>query len=247
MNGDMSSSMNTIVRTPTSAREQIKQAALRLFAQRGVDGVTVRAIVAASGQKNHGSISYYFGTKEALIRELVADGARVIEQRRSACLDRIESRDGPISIREIVEALVYPSFDIMRELGGQEDNYIRFITLLSLTHRDLFIEALEDRLNSAYLRCLDHLRTLMPDLPYHAKNRRLVFMEAYLNSVISLRERGLCNPNRQSKMWTSDEAIRDLVETIVALLQAPGPEDNPLPSRQIMQSAHPVPPPPDRR
>lgn len=223
--------MNTIVHTPASPREQIKQAALRLFAQRGVDGVTVRAIVAASGQKNHGSISYYFGTKEALIRELVADGARVIEQRRSACLDSIESRGGPASIREIIEALVYPSFDIMRELGGEEDNYIRFITLLSLTHRDLFIEALENRWNSGYLRCLDHLRALMPGLPEHVKNRRMVFMEAYLNSVISLRERALGNPSRRSRMWTSDEAIQDLVETIIALLQAPEAQEKLPPTR----------------
>ena len=209
--------------TTGSARDQIKHAALRLFAQRGVDGVTVREIVSASGQRNHGSLTYYFGTKDALVRELVADGAAVIDRRRNAELDRLEAQERPPGIRDIVEALTYPSFDIAREMGGEEDNYIRFITLLSLTHRDVFIEALENRLNSGYQRCLTHLRRLMIGQPERVKNRRMIFMEAYLDSVVSLRERALSGPVDRPHMWQDREAVDDLVETIVALLLAPAP------------------------
>jgi len=56
-------------------REHIKLSARRLFAQRGIDGVTVREIVAASEQKNSGSLHYYFRTKDALVRELIVDTA----------------------------------------------------------------------------------------------------------------------------------------------------------------------------
>ena len=81
--------------TRGSAAEQIKQVALRLFAEKGVDGVTVREIAAAAGQKNHGAVSYYFGSKEALVRALVMDGAMALERERNAALDGLEAQGGP--------------------------------------------------------------------------------------------------------------------------------------------------------
>lgn len=210
-------------RVPKGAREQIKQTACRLFARHGIDGVTVREIVAASGQKNHGSLTYYFGSKEALVREIVADGARVIDERRNAQLDALEAAGGPRTIREVVEALVIPSINLPEELGGDEQSYTRFIALLSLTHRDMFIAALEGRLNSGYLRCLQHLRRLLADMPERTRNRRMVFLEAYLNSVLSLREWALAGPAKRYHMWLDENAIPDVVETIVAMLTAGPP------------------------
>jgi AcrR family transcriptional regulator len=204
-----------------SAREQIKLAARRLFAERGMDGVTVREIVEASGQKNHGSLSYYFGTKEALVRELVTDGAKLIDVRRNAYLDRLESVGGPKTIREVAEALVYPSINLAEETDTAEDSYIRFIALLGMSHRDLFMEALENRWNSGYLRCLDHLRHLMPDMPEAAKNQRFVFLGAYLTGVIAAREAALADRSRPHPMWSAETTLRHFIDTITAMLAAP--------------------------
>lgn len=206
---------------PLNAREQIKLAARRLFAERGMDGVTVREIVEASGQKNHGSLSYYFGTKEALVRELVTDGAKLIDIRRNAYLDRLEAEGGPKSIREIAEALVYPSVNLAEETDTAEDSYIRFIALLGMSHRDLFMEALENRWNSGYLRCLDHLRRLMPEMPEAAKNQRYVFLGAYLTGVIAAREAALADRSRSHPMWSADATLRHFIDTITAMLAAP--------------------------
>ena len=64
---------------------------IQFVARRGVDGVTVREIVAASGQKNHGSLTYYFGSKEELVRELVARGHTVVSvlQKGYTIADRV--------------------------------------------------------------------------------------------------------------------------------------------------------------
>lgn len=212
-----------------SARDQVKLAALRLFATHGVDGTTVRQIVDACGQKNHAAVSYYFGTKEALVRELVADGARLIDERRNAMLDAREAGGGPASVAAVVEALVYPSVNLSGE--GEEDSYIRFIFMLTLNQRNLFMDALEGRWNSGYLRCLDHLRRLLPGLSPEMQNQRFVFMGAYLSGVLSLREAALADRSRPHPMWSRDGTLRDMVRTITAVLEAPLAEQRPAPRR----------------
>src|SRR5882757_6364563 len=127
-----------------TTRDLLKLAARRLFAHRGIDGVSVRDIVDAAGQRNSGSLHYYFGTKEELARELVADGARLIDQRRNTQLDALERDGGPRTLRQVVEILVWPSTDLGGDggQGGHEDTYIRFISMLQMSHRQLFLDAL---------------------------------------------------------------------------------------------------------
>ena len=83
--------MTTKPATRIPARDQIKLAARRLFAERGVDGVSTREIVKAAGQKNQGSLNYYFGTKEELVRELVVDGAKLIDEFSRGRLDQTQN------------------------------------------------------------------------------------------------------------------------------------------------------------
>lgn len=206
-------------KTESQAIAHLKRTACKLFAERGVDGVTVRDIAMAAGQKNHGAVGYHFGSKENLVRALVLDGAIAIDERRNAMLDAIEARGGPASVYEVVEALVYPSISPLQE-GGPE-SYVSFIIMLSMTHRDLFIDILENRWNSGYQRCLDYLRKLMPDMPLAAKNQRLVFMGNLLGSVLATRERTLADKERPHPTWSSPHTLHHLTLSITALLEAP--------------------------
>ena len=202
------------------AREQIKLAARRLFALRGIDGVSVREIVEAAEQKNHGSLTYYFGTKEALVRELVADGAKLIDIRRNAFLDALEAAGGPKRVHDVVEALVYPSIGL-GETADEEDTYLRFIATMAQNHRELFMDALEKRWNSGYLRALGHLRRLMPEMPAAAKNQRFVFMGGYLSAVLSMREAALTDATRPHPTWASADMLPHFVQTITVMLEEP--------------------------
>lgn len=205
---------------PGAAAEHMKRVARRLFAERGVDGVTVRDIAEAAGQKNHGAVSYHFGSKESLVREIIRDGAILIDARRNAALDALEETGGPGSVEQVVEVLVFTA-TAMDESATGEDSYIRFVTMLGMTHRDLFLSALEGRWNSGYLRCLDHLRRLMPDMPAAMKNQRFVFMGAYLSSILSLREAALTDTSRAHPIWQSEQTLRHFARTMTALIETP--------------------------
>jgi AcrR family transcriptional regulator len=210
------------VQARSAAAEQIKSVARRLFAERGVDGVTVREIASAAGQKNHGAVGYYFGSKEALVREIIVDGAAAIDQRRNERLDALEAEGGPQIVQEVVEVLVQGAIGE----GPGEDYYICFITMLSMSHRDIMMDALENRWNSGYLRCLEHLRRLAPTaLTLAQVNQRFVFMGAYLSSVLALRQRALGDLSRAHPTWGSKQTLDHFILTVTAMLEAAAPAD----------------------
>lgn len=203
----------------TDAAENLKTVALRLFAERGIDGVTVRQIADAAGQKNHAVVGYYFGSKEALVRELIVDGARAIDVRRDAWLDACEAKGGPHSVFEVIEGMIETSLD--PDAGPGDESFNRFFTLLGLSHRAFFMEVLEGRWNTGYQRCLDHLRRLMPDMPIAKKNERFVFLGATLGAILASRESELADKSRPHRMWQSGATLKHAAKVIAAMIEAP--------------------------
>ncbi|AYM40858.1 MULTISPECIES: TetR/AcrR family transcriptional regulator [Mycobacteroides] len=96
-----------------STDQRLLSAAERLFAERGVDAVSLRAIMAAAGT-NVASVHYHFGSKERLIEALLDKYLNQLEKRRFALLD-IAERAG--TLRAIAEAIVVPLSEIGEEGG----------------------------------------------------------------------------------------------------------------------------------
>jgi AcrR family transcriptional regulator len=91
---------------PDSTEGRIIAAAVRLFAERGIDAVSLRSIMAAAGT-NIASIHYHFGSKEALVREAILARSAEIAERRAPLLDAAEGEPGPTA-RGVAHAFIAP-------------------------------------------------------------------------------------------------------------------------------------------
>jgi AcrR family transcriptional regulator len=197
-------------------RARLKDEAQRLFAQRGIDGVSVQDIISAAGQRNSASLRYYFGNKLELAKELVVDGARLIDEERQARLDKLEA-ERAVTLRAALEALVLPMLSLADRTG--QATYIRMIANLQLNNRAFLREALGDTWNAGYQRCLAHLRSLLPKIPAEVLDDRLSLMGIYGNAVLAAWEasRDIGEPGR---LWSSPYALTNMIDCFEGMLEA---------------------------
>jgi AcrR family transcriptional regulator len=80
-----------------------------LFADFGYNGVSIREIVDKAGV-NLGAIPYYFGTKEALFKEIIRRRAAPLRDERDRLLQALYERRAKPTHADILTALLLPAF-----------------------------------------------------------------------------------------------------------------------------------------
>src|SRR5215510_3451507 len=90
---------------PTADR--LISAAEQLFAQHGIDGISLREINRAAGARNGSALQYHFRDRNGLLKAVMAKHHRDVEARRHAMLDAYEA-DGRPDLRALAGALVRP-------------------------------------------------------------------------------------------------------------------------------------------
>jgi len=213
----MSSKASPVSRAvPADTKGQIKAAAQMLFARHGVEGVTVQQIVAAAGQRNNAALHYHFGSKEELIRQLIVDGAAVLDERRQAMLRDMDVRGGPSDIREVLLILIMPVIELAEDARWR--GYIRFTSNLQTSDRETLRAALSHRWNAGYVTCFAHLKRLIPQ-PVELVEQRLTLFAIYANAILSAREEAIeKRKSKQSRLWDQRFTIENILDTLEATL-----------------------------
>ena len=102
---------NTAIVTARSekTRNRLLKTTESIFASRGFGGLTLRE-VALRSQTNLASAHYHFGSKEAMVLEMLQARVRPINQRRMQYLTEAKKRLGekPLSTKDIMRALILP-------------------------------------------------------------------------------------------------------------------------------------------
>lgn len=120
---------------PEATGRRLVAAAERLFAERGIDGVSLREINTAAGQRNATALQYHFTDRAGLLGAVLAKHHPEIEARRHQLLDEYESR-GELpeaeARRALAAALVRPMAAKLADPDGGR-SYLRIME--QLVHR----------------------------------------------------------------------------------------------------------------
>lgn len=108
-------------------RARILRAAEELMAEEGIDGVSLREINKAAGQRNASAIQYHFGDRDGLLVALLARHQMVTDPRRHELLDAWEENawkenagkenDGR-DVHALAAALVVPLVEKLKDPDG---------------------------------------------------------------------------------------------------------------------------------
>ncbi len=115
----------TVVVVNGDTASRLIETAERLFAERGVHGVSLREIGAAAGQRNTGAVRYHFGTKAQLLDAVFEYRMVSINARRLALLEELDRCGRGHELRALAEAFLYPLAEMLGE-PGHPSWYLRF-------------------------------------------------------------------------------------------------------------------------
>ncbi|MGJ3508254.1 TetR/AcrR family transcriptional regulator [Enemella sp. A6] len=194
-------------------RERILLAAERLFAEHGVDHVSLRQVGEAAGQRNNSAVQYHFGDKKGLIQGLY--DLRMVPLNRSRGQLLAEMTADP-STTEIVRAYVMPLADAVVSSRGSWA-YARFID--RYLGRGKAFEPFDDQHNSNSQEVMRLLSERMPDVGEDVREERR-------RMVVTLTTRTLADLERRLEHEKLDDAaaaftVECLIEAMTVLVEAP--------------------------
>lgn len=114
-------------------RVALIEAAEELFAERGIENVSLRQIGEAIGSDNNAVVTYYFGTKAGLLRGIYEHRVPALESRRSELLEIADENGRGQDTLTLLHAMWAPIFE-QRNAKGKA-SYAGF--LASIEHAPL--------------------------------------------------------------------------------------------------------------
>ncbi len=198
-------------------RQRLIDAAERLFAERGWNGVSIRTIAAAA-DVSLAALNYHFGLKENLLAEIFAARARPIADERRRLLAAIE--DGrTATLEDVIEAFLRPALAV----GAENRMFAKLRARLATEPEEFSRGILSDAFDDSSKLCIAALQKCLPNLPPEALSWRFHFLMGAMvytmadSGRIQALTNGSCDPG------DVDAALRHIVPFLAAGFRADTP------------------------
>ncbi len=207
--------------TPTSdTRTRILDAAESLIAESGFRNVSLRQITGVAGV-NIAAVNYHFGSREALIGEVLARVIRPINQQRLHLLTIAEnSHTGPVPLEEILEALHRPVVAEMLRSPHQTPVYLRLAGRCLSEPPEHFSETLVELFREVIARFMSATKASLPCLDAASIFWRMHFSVGTMIYALTHEDRLPLLSGGIVKATDPEDTLRRLIEFTAGGLRA---------------------------
>lgn len=204
-----------------TAKAQILASAERLFAEFGIESVSLRQIAVAAGQRNTSAVAYHYGSKEALVEAVYVWRMTTVNAQRLARLAELGAGAAPT---ELVRALVEPLAATLHDPDREDEPswYLRFIAeTLWRPQFDAAGTTMQRPEAESVRLVVTRLRRALDGLAPEIFDERMRLVAMLVVTALADRERRLQEPNPPGHL--TDLGLEVLVDAATAILTAPWP------------------------
>ncbi|NNL85066.1 MAG: TetR/AcrR family transcriptional regulator, partial [Myxococcales bacterium] len=166
--------MNDGPHMTTDTKTQILDASESLFATRGIESTSLRAITALAGT-NLAAVNYHFGSKDALIAAVVGRRVAPINEERLKLLSQLEAGTESPTLEGVLEAFFGPPMRLL-DLGGPQASLLgKLISRIYWESGDETRLLILDQFREVIERFVSAIARTLPELPLREVALRFQF------------------------------------------------------------------------
>ncbi len=194
-----------------STQEQLVRVGERLFAQHGLDGVSLRQIGVAAGNANNSAVQYHFGSKDQLVRAIYEYRLPRLHGRRALLIEQAADGD----LRAWVECQARA---LLEQSELEDSHYAGFLAVVHHYGRSDVFEPIPEPYASSSRAYFDHLRSLLTHLPEPLRSPRVSRAMSLVVHTAADRERARA---AGAPVLPFALELESLVDGLVGFLEAP--------------------------
>jgi AcrR family transcriptional regulator len=190
-------------------RARLITAAERLFAERGVDGVSLNEINRDAGQRNASALQYHFGDRAGLLKAIMDKHGPDVDARRDVLLQQYLDA-GQADLRALAAALVLPVAAKLSDADGGRE-FLRIFAELVNRPDPQFDVLMNEAIGVGILtwrECVDPLLSRESVEIFHTRFAAIRFTH------VELAARAAARPRADDRLFTS--RLIDLVAAVLA-------------------------------
>lgn len=200
-----------------STPQRLVETAEQLFAESGLDGVSLRQVAAAAGV-NSAAVHYHFGSRERLVEAVLVRRLEGVQKRRDELLAFLSLEPDP---RGVVGVLVRPWAELALHGGGPARAWLRLVARLWAQRRALVSGVALNLFPESYAALGEHLVAAAPGVPRAALERRAALIVQSAVSILADPQFFAAAGQPRAQLPGEDALVEELIDFLAGGLGAP--------------------------
>ncbi len=196
------------------------ETAERLFADRGLDGVSLRQINVASGQRNASALHYHFGSRDALLAAIFEHRMAQIDIRRNEMVDELVANARSNDLRAIMETKILPLAEQL-DPCSEGNNYLRFFAEIWSNPKVDFRNFVAGKYDRGVTRANELAIKTLSHLPERIVRQRLIIEMGSTITTLAELERRMAKDGRQTANSDAKLAIENIIDMATGAVACP--------------------------